>query len=75
MNHGSKKGVTSKKKKKANAKLDVVICPYNPSYLRDRGRRNMVQSQPRQKVGKTLSQKTSQVWWFIPVIPAMGMHR
>jgi hypothetical protein len=28
-----------------------------------------VQDQSRQKVGETLSQKTSQGWWYISVIP------
>jgi hypothetical protein len=34
-------------------------------------RRIVVQGHPRQKVSKTPSQPTSQLWWFTPVIPAM----
>jgi hypothetical protein len=38
--------------------------------LRDKNRRIMVQSQPEKKVSETLSQKTSQRWRHMPVIPA-----
>jgi hypothetical protein len=43
------------------------IC--NPSYLRGRDKKIMVQDQPGKKFSKTIS-KTTWVWWCVCVIPA-----
>jgi hypothetical protein len=49
--------------------LDWSWCSL--SYLRGRDRRIKVQGKARQKVNKTLSKGTSQLWWLTPVIPAI----
>jgi hypothetical protein len=46
---------------------DVSANARNPNYLRDR--RIVVQSQTGQKLAG-LCVKNSQMWWYIPVIPA-----
>jgi hypothetical protein len=38
--------------------------------LGGRNRKIKVQGQPRQKVSKTLHNKTSQAWWYMAVTPA-----
>jgi hypothetical protein len=52
-------------------KLGMVVDTCNPSYLAGRNRKIVISRQPGQKVAERLSQRTSCVWWAMPVIPAM----
>jgi hypothetical protein len=50
----------------------VVEHTYKPSYLIEgRERRITVQGQSGQKISETLSQRTSWVWWLVPVTLAV----